>query len=154
MFLIAADWFSAIIVSDAFCSRFLRIVVHGSAVCNIFFITFFIYGIYYSCSRSNTCGTKLFPGFTWRFIICLRIYRFCDLIYRYICLTKAKLFIRYFLPVRNFAKKFNSSSFGSCLFIVKFFISFFLENVLAFSLKQELMYFHQPFAEEWAFLCF
>ena len=39
-FLIAADWFPPIIASNAFCSRFLRIVVYGSVVCNVSFITF------------------------------------------------------------------------------------------------------------------
>ena len=30
----------------------------------------------------------------------------------------------------------------------------FLENILAFSLRQYLSYSHQPLAEEWLFLCF
>ena len=29
----------------------------------------------------------------------------------------------------------------------------FLENILAFSLKQDLVYSHQSIAEEWLFLC-
>ena len=62
-FLIAADCFSPIIVSNVFYSRFLRIVVYGSLICNIVFITtFYIYDRYDSCPRSNTHGTKLFPG--------------------------------------------------------------------------------------------
>ena len=48
--------------SNFFCSRFLRIVVYGSVVCYIFFITFFIFDRYDSCSRSNTHGAKLSPG--------------------------------------------------------------------------------------------
>ena len=53
-FLIAADWFSPIMVSNAFCSRFLRIVVYGSVVCNILFIAFFIFDRYDSCFGSST----------------------------------------------------------------------------------------------------
>ena len=30
----------------------------------------------------------------------------------------------------------------------------FLENILAFSLKRDLMYSHQSLAEEWLFFCF
>ena len=36
-----------------------------------------------------------------------------------------KLFIRYFLSISNFANKFSSSSFGSSLCGIKFFIEIF-----------------------------
>ena len=36
-------------------------------------------------------------------------------VYRYFSLTKIKVFIRYFLYVRNFASSFSSSSYGSSL---------------------------------------
>ena len=39
--------------------------------------------------------------------------------------TKVKLFIRYVLSVRNFAKKFSSGDFESYFFGVNFFINFF-----------------------------
>ena len=35
---------------------------NGSVVCNIFFITFFTYDRYDSCSRANTHGDKALPG--------------------------------------------------------------------------------------------
>ena len=36
-----------------------------------------------------------------------------------------KLFFRDIFSIKNFAKKFNSGSFGSCLFAIKFFTIFF-----------------------------
>ena len=50
--------------------------------------------------------------------------KFYDFIERYFRLTKIKVFIRYFLYVKNFAKKFSSSSCESLLG-VGFFIMFF-----------------------------
>ena len=61
-FLIAGDRFSSIILSKVFAVWFLRIAVYESIVCNIFFITFFIYGRYDFCSRSNIHGAKLSRG--------------------------------------------------------------------------------------------
>ena len=49
----------------------------------------------------------------------MRIYRFYDTIERYFRFTKVKLFIGYFLSVRDFGKKFSTRSFGSCLLSVK-----------------------------------
>ena len=43
-------------------------------------------------------------------------------------LTKVKLFIRYFLSIRSFAKKLSSGSFGSYLLGIKFFLIFFLAD--------------------------
>ena len=42
-------------------------------------------------------------------------------------LTKVKLFIRYFLSIRSFAKKLSSGSFGSYLLGIKFFLIFFAD---------------------------
>ena len=42
-------------------------------------------------------------------------------------LKKMKLFIKYFLSIRNFANKFSSGSFRSCLFRIKFFKEIFLQ---------------------------
>ena len=44
-------------------------------------------------------------------------------------LTKMKLFFRDIFSIKNFAKKFNSGSFGSCLFAVKFFTIFFFSDL-------------------------
>ena len=63
-FLIAADCFSPVIVSNLFYSWFLIIAVFGSVAWDIVFITFFIYDRYDSCSRSNTHGAKL-PQKSW-----------------------------------------------------------------------------------------
>ena len=52
---------------------------------------------------------------TWKFAVCLRIYRFYDLFYRYFRLKKIKKFIRYFVSVRNFVKKFRSRGCEICL---------------------------------------
>ena len=60
---------------------------------------------------------------TWRFI-CLRIYRLSDTIERYFRFTKVKMVIGYFLSVRDFGKKFSSSSFGSCLLGAKCLTNF------------------------------
>ena len=62
IFLIVADCFSLIIVTNLFCSRCLRIVVYGSVVCSNFCVTFFIDDRYDFCSRSNTHGAVLSPG--------------------------------------------------------------------------------------------
>ena len=60
--IIVTDWFSPIIVPNVFCSRFLRIMVHGSVVCIIFFITLFTFDRYDSCSKNKTSGAKLSPS--------------------------------------------------------------------------------------------
>ena len=60
--------------------------------------------------------------------------KFYDFIKRYFRLAKIKVFIRYSLYVRKFAKKFSSSSCGSLLG-VEFFIIFFAD------LRMSLEYF-------------
>ena len=103
LFLYQLTGFHLLLYLMFFRSRFLRITVYGSVVCNIFFMAVFLSDRYDSCSKSKLCCKVIF---TWRFII--------------------------FNSVGNFTKKFGSSSFGSCLLGVKFFIKCFyrFENVL------------------------
>ena len=61
---------------------------------------------------------------TWIFIICFRIYRFYESFKDISASKNIKVFIRYFLSVRNFAKKFSSSSCGSFLGVELFIIFF------------------------------
>ena len=56
-------------------------------------------------------------------------------------LIKLKLFILYFLSVRNFAKKFNIISFENCLLDVKSFIKIF--DYFLRIVKGILIYYHQ-----------
>ena len=69
---------------------------------------------------------------TWIFIICLKVCRFYDFISRYFHSTEVKLYIRYFLYIRNFARNFSRSSCRSYFLDGKFFINSFrrVENVL------------------------
>ena len=47
-----------------------------------------------------------------------------------------RLFKRYFLSVRKFAKKFSGSSFESCLLDIKFLINFFADLKLSLGLLE------------------
>ena len=55
------------------------------------------------------------PSLPGDFLVCFKIYRFDDSIERYFRFPKIKVFITYFLSVRNFAKKFIISNCGSFL---------------------------------------
>ena len=58
-------------------------------------------------------------------------------------LTKVKLFIRYVLFFKNFAKKFNSDSFGSCVWCKVFHINFFADLKCQQGCQNVLIDYHQ-----------
>ena len=51
-------------------------------------------------------------------------------------LTKVKLFFRYVLSIKQFAQKFSSDGFGSCVFGVKFFIEIFCKFEISVGLLE------------------
>ena len=51
-------------------------------------------------------------------------------------LTKVKLFFRYVLSIKQFAQKFSSDGFGSCVFGVKFFIEIFCKFEMSIGLLE------------------